>query len=69
MIEIDATYQNGVLKPDKPLPLPEQQRVRITVREKPSEARRGYGLVEWKGDLKDLDFLIHDAENDPLEKP
>ena len=44
MIEVDATYQNGVLRPDKPLPLPEQQRVRITVHDKPSQPSRGSTL-------------------------
>jgi len=30
-VESDATYENGVLKPDRPLPLGDKQRVRITV--------------------------------------
>lgn len=28
---VDATYEGGVLKPDRPLPLSEHQRVRISV--------------------------------------
>ena len=28
---VDATLTNGVLKPDHPLPLPDQTRVRLTV--------------------------------------
>jgi predicted DNA-binding antitoxin AbrB/MazE fold protein len=28
---VDATLTNGVLKPDQPLPLPDQARVRLTV--------------------------------------
>jgi predicted DNA-binding antitoxin AbrB/MazE fold protein len=28
---VDATLTNGVLKPDRPLPLPDQTRVRLTV--------------------------------------
>ena len=30
-LEIDATYEDGVLKPDQPLPLAEHQRVKVTV--------------------------------------
>lgn len=29
--DIDATYSGGVLRPDQPLPLPENSRVRVTV--------------------------------------
>lgn len=29
--DIDATYSGGVLRPDQPLPLPENARVRVTV--------------------------------------
>lgn len=30
-ITIDATYENGVLKPAQPLPLSEHEKVRVTV--------------------------------------
>lgn len=30
-ITVDATYENGVLRPDQPLELPENSRVRICV--------------------------------------
>lgn len=29
--QVDATFSNGVLKPDLPLALPEQSRVRLTI--------------------------------------
>ena len=32
-IEISATYENGVLKLDNPIPLEEHQRVKVTVHE------------------------------------
>ena len=28
---VDATYENGVLKPDRPLPLAEHEKVQVTV--------------------------------------
>lgn len=34
-ITIDATYENGVLKPAEPLPLAEHAQVRVTVVEEP----------------------------------
>ncbi len=30
-IEVDATYEAGVLKPDRPLPLEDGARVRLTI--------------------------------------
>jgi predicted DNA-binding antitoxin AbrB/MazE fold protein len=31
MTQVEATFTNGVLKPDQPLALPEQSRVRLTI--------------------------------------
>ena len=38
-LSIEATYEDGVLKPDKPLPLAEHERVRIVIRVATSRAR------------------------------
>ena len=64
-LEVEATYENGILKPDQPLPLNPNQRVRIAVY--PLSSSRGYGLLSWSGTLEDLDYLINAEENDPLE--
>jgi predicted DNA-binding antitoxin AbrB/MazE fold protein len=44
-LEIEATYEDGVLKPDEPLPLKDHERVIVTVRASPrsedEQARRG----------------------------
>ena len=37
-MEISATYENGVLKLDNPIPLAEHQRVKVTVHEEISHA-------------------------------
>jgi len=72
-ITVDAVYENGVLRPNEPLPLKERDRVQITIHDtagvQPADkaAQRGYGLLRWSGSLEDLDHLIEDAENDPLE--
>jgi predicted DNA-binding antitoxin AbrB/MazE fold protein len=49
-IEIDAIYEKGSLKLDHPLPLDEQQRVRVVVQAHGTVARRSYGIIGWKGD-------------------
>jgi hypothetical protein len=55
---IEAVYENGVLKPAKPLPLQEHQRVQLTVQisahPQPTSmpAPRGYGLIPWTGSLE-----------------
>lgn len=67
-VVVDAIYENGVLKLDQPLPLPEQQRVRVTVHTEPSRARQSYGIVQWSGSQEDLDYLTNDMENHPWER-
>ena len=67
---VEAVYENGVLKPAQPLPLKEHDKVRVTV-STPTDGEkaleRGYGLLQWTGHPEDLDYLINDIENDPLE--
>lgn len=74
-LTVEATYQNGVLKPDQPLPLREHDRVRLSihtpvdVQKSLAAVQRGYGLVPWTGDAE---TLRHIAENDDfgiLESP
>jgi hypothetical protein len=74
-LTVEAVYEDGVFKPVRQLPLPEHQKVQLTVltaaeAPAPPNARpRGYGLIHWTGPLEDLDYLIEDEENDPLEGP
>ena len=68
-ITIQATYENGVLHPDKPLPFHEKQRIKLTIHEPGVAGNSGYGMIRWTGSLEDLDYLIDDAGNDPLEGP
>jgi predicted DNA-binding antitoxin AbrB/MazE fold protein len=74
-ITVEAVYENGVLKPAQPLGLQEHERVQLTVQTSADlqaahvPGSRGYGLVQWTGSVADLDFLIEDADNDPLEGP
>ena len=66
-ITIVATYENGVLKLAQPLPLKEHDKVTLTIH--PAGVPRAYGLIRWTGSVEDLDYLIEDIENDPLEGP
>lgn len=61
-LEIDATYENGVLRPDQPLPLQEQERVHVSIQARSSSARAGYGLIRWNGTPEELDRFIEDPE-------
>jgi len=65
-LAFEATYENGVLKPKEPLPLKEGDTVRVTIETTP-HLLRAYGIVGWTGSVEDLDYLIDDAANDPLE--
>jgi predicted DNA-binding antitoxin AbrB/MazE fold protein len=68
-LEIEATYENGVLKPDKPLPLQENERVKITVQQTQSTAELTYGLIGWTGDPEVVCRLALDPEFGILESP
>jgi predicted DNA-binding antitoxin AbrB/MazE fold protein len=61
-ITIDATYEDGVLKPLEPLPLNEHEKVRVTVEPKISRAQQTAGIVPWTGDAETLRRLAEDPE-------
>ena len=67
-LEIDATYENGVLKLDKPLPLHEKQRVKVTIEEfeKPGLT---FGLIGWVGDPDVVRRIALDPEFGIQESP
>jgi predicted DNA-binding antitoxin AbrB/MazE fold protein len=66
-LEVEAVYENGVLKPDKPLPLDEHERVKVYVQPSGSRIRRSAGLLKWTGDTQALDDLLGPG-NLPWEK-
>jgi predicted DNA-binding antitoxin AbrB/MazE fold protein len=68
-IEVEATYENGVLKLDRPLPLAEKQRVRVTVHAGTSRAEQSYGLMGWTGDPKFIEEVALSPEFSVLEPP
>jgi predicted DNA-binding antitoxin AbrB/MazE fold protein len=64
-ITVDAVYENGVLKPAEPLPLRENEKVRITVQPQTSPLLAAYGIMGWNGSTAELERLALDPEFDP----
>jgi predicted DNA-binding antitoxin AbrB/MazE fold protein len=67
--EVEATYENGVLKLDKPLPFQEHERIVVTVKSKTSRVDESYGLIGWTGDPEILRRIAEDDEFGVLESP
>jgi predicted DNA-binding antitoxin AbrB/MazE fold protein len=61
-INVDAIYEDGVLKPAKPLPLKEHEKVRVTIQTEVSVAAQTAGMLKWLGDVQTLERLANDPE-------
>jgi predicted DNA-binding antitoxin AbrB/MazE fold protein len=68
-LTLEAIYENGVLKPSRPLPLREHERVRITVEQAVSRVRQSAGLIGWTGSQEDADFVALSPELDSQDGP
>jgi predicted DNA-binding antitoxin AbrB/MazE fold protein len=53
-LTIQAIYENGVLKPNHPLPLREHETVQLTIQSTANWVEETYGLCSWKGDPEQL---------------
>jgi predicted DNA-binding antitoxin AbrB/MazE fold protein len=69
MLEIEATYEDGVLKLDKPLPLKEHERVTVHVKSHKSRTRQAAGSIKWTGDPEVLRKIAEDPEFSFVELP
>ena len=69
LLEVQATYENGVLKLDKPLPLQEHERVKVTVQHEGSVVDRSYGMIGWTGDPEVVRKIAEDDEFGFLDAP
>jgi predicted DNA-binding antitoxin AbrB/MazE fold protein len=67
-LTIEAIYENGMLKPTRPLPLPEHAKVRITIEPATSWVEATAGICGWKGDHETLQRLLDEAE-EPEDLP
>jgi predicted DNA-binding antitoxin AbrB/MazE fold protein len=61
-IDVEALYENGMLKPVRPLPLKENEWVRVTVHSHKTLAEQTAGMMGWKSDAETLERLL--AENE-----
>jgi predicted DNA-binding antitoxin AbrB/MazE fold protein len=68
-ISVEAVYENGVLGPVQPLPLKDQDRVRLTIEPAFSWADRSYGLLGWTGDAATVEYFALSPDLDPEEDP
>ena len=66
-IVVEATYENGVLRPHQPLPLRENEQVRIVVQSDVNWVDATYGILGWTGDPNDLRYLAESVDLDPQE--
>ena len=66
-LTVEAVYAGGVLKPSQPLPLQENEKVRVTVLRESSVAQQSYGLMGWTGDAATVERFALDPELDPQE--
>jgi predicted DNA-binding antitoxin AbrB/MazE fold protein len=74
-LTIEAVYENGVLKPMQPLPLRENERVRVSIHTLANTqnaldaVQRSYGLLHWTGDIETVRRVAEDDEFGILESP
>lgn len=66
-LEVEAIYEAGVLRLEKPLPLDERERVTVTVKPHEGHIRRSAGLIPWTGEAKALEYLLG-PDNLPWEE-
>lgn len=66
-LTVEAVYVNGVLKPAQPLPLKEQEKVRVTVQTDSHPLQEAYGIMGWTGDAETLERIALDPEFLPEE--
>ena len=68
-IVVDAVYEHGTLKLDRPLPIQENQRVTVTVQQHAESAELTYGLIGWTGDPEVVKRIALDPEFGIQESP
>jgi predicted DNA-binding antitoxin AbrB/MazE fold protein len=61
-IVVEATYEDGVLRPAEPLPLAEHEKVQVTINTAISRVRATYGLLGWKGEAETARRVAMDPE-------
>jgi predicted DNA-binding antitoxin AbrB/MazE fold protein len=68
-LTIEAVYANGVLKPSQPLPLPEHERVQVTIQSLTSPLLASYGIMGFTGSAAEADHYALDPDLDHPTPP
>ncbi len=66
-LTVEATYENGVLKLARPLPVQEHAKVQVTVQTPGNWVDATAGIMGWTGSSEELDYFALDPELDPQE--
>lgn len=66
-LTVEAVYEDGVLKPAQPLPLKEQERVRVTIQRGDTPLLRAYGIMGFQGTAEEAEYFALDPELLPEE--
>ena len=66
-LEIEATYENGILKLPRSLPLEDGVQITITIHAAKRGVKKGYGLLPWTGTHEELERFALDPEFDSEE--
>jgi predicted DNA-binding antitoxin AbrB/MazE fold protein len=61
-LEVEATFENGVLKPSQELPLQEGQKVMLTIQPVGSAAKRFCGSLKWTRNPEELQRYLNDPD-------
>jgi predicted DNA-binding antitoxin AbrB/MazE fold protein len=61
-LQIEAVYENGVLKPSQELPLQEGQKVTVTIQPVGSAVQRFCGSLRWTRDPDKLRRYLNDPD-------
>jgi predicted DNA-binding antitoxin AbrB/MazE fold protein len=68
-LEIEAIYENGVLRLVRPVPLEDGATVTVTIHPPVQGVKRGAGRIGWQGDPEVVRRLALDAELGSEESP
>ena len=68
-ITVETIYEDGVLKPARPLPLKEHERVQVTVETPPLDILQAQGILGWKGTSEELAPFALDPESEYPPEP
>jgi predicted DNA-binding antitoxin AbrB/MazE fold protein len=61
-LQVEATYENGILRPVRGLPLKDGEKVNLTIQPVGSAAKRFGGSLPWTRDPDELRRYLNDPD-------